>query len=237
MKKLSAGAAICLLFWLLLVGSLRADVIAINGATMLLTGPNVTTISFDETSPNPPLPVSPGTQLTTQYSSLGVTFGVNPMNASIGVFQSPLGNIGVPNEDANAITNFLPSQPNTNPVVITFNQPVTEAVIAVGTQPYQDGFPPAGTIPTVTTFTAYLNGTQVGQFTGSTGLSYNNDIFGFSTTNGSTFNSVTISTNSVDGAMAADNLQYIPAPVPEPSTLVLFGLGVLGMIALARRSG
>jgi hypothetical protein len=198
----------------LLLASLRSAHAVPYMSDQFLPGPiNVT---FDEEN------VPPGQMVTTQYASLGVTFGGSTLDGLAAFtsapnnfeYQSVLGDVGIPNEDADALTNFTPVS-SAAPFQINFLQPVSSAVFALGSL---DGF---GDIHLIAT----LNGQQVEGFDTGASLTQTDNVFGF--TNSDFDSIVGLETNNHTGNVVIDNLQFTPIAVPEPGSLSLLCLGLL----------
>jgi hypothetical protein len=149
------------------------------------------------------------TVITNQYSSLGVTFSPN-------VYQNPQGFPG-PNVDLgpNSASNFsFSGGPIVSPFSIFFNTDQTQAAFAMITN------------ANTSTFGAYLNSVLVESFSIATGPANPNNFYGFS---GILFDEIRVTVGG-DGNAIFDNLQI--GSVPEPTTILLMGLG---LAALARR--
>ena len=90
------------------------------------------------------------------------------------------------------------------------------------------------TNPGISTFTAFLNGNQVGQFSGATTIT-NLLWYGFDNT---TLDALVIDPESTTNhAMGLDNLQVGSRAVvtPEPASLVLFGTGLFAIAGIGAR--
>jgi hypothetical protein len=191
----------------------QAQADSINGATTGLSSPT-STITFSE------IPLPDFSAIGTNYAGLGVSF-----SASV---------IYVPATFAlNAGPNF--SEPAAgNPSgdghwLITFNRILNAVAFAYASDPSTI----TGGEPTTTTFTALRNGAIVEQFSASTDFGPNiiNNIFGFQNI---LFDQVQIDAVSNDFVgNAIDNLQF--SAVPEPSTFILLGIGIVALSLIGRR--
>ncbi|NKB22686.1 MAG: PEP-CTERM sorting domain-containing protein [Alphaproteobacteria bacterium] len=83
---------------------------------------------------------------------------------------------------------------------------------------------------TTTTFTALLDGVLVESFAASTSLSNSSNFYGFTDI---VFDEIQISV--AVGGYNLDGLQFSDAAVSEPGSLVVFGLGLIGLGAIRRR--
>jgi len=193
------------------------------------------TITFSESV------VSPGTTITNQFSSLGVTF------SPYLIYQSPQGSPSCCDgiESHHLGNSGSTTLADTNPFSIKFTIPQTEAAFGLAT------------VTTTTRFEALLAGVPVESFFSGTADEYNGagqpigPFFGFS---GGPFDElrVTVGVSSPDdtvGSLRAllDNVQLgqsppadvsaTLAPTPEPTTLLLFGTtaGGLGLVRWHRR--
>jgi hypothetical protein len=165
------------------------------------------TITFSE------IVLANGAFLTNQYSGLGVTFNnlwYNTQPVSSGNIVSPVAE------------NFNNAGGVFNPFSVFFNTTVSSAALTFGSN--------AGE---TTRFTALLNNVVVQTFDSPTNLNGVNDWFGFTNI---AFNELRMEVLAgvFNRAAAIDNLQ-IGATVPEPATLVLLGLGLVGLARYRRR--
>jgi hypothetical protein len=170
------------------------------------------TITFDE------FMYAPGTAITDQYESLGVIFSPmafydsqGPAGPFTGISGNYLGNSDGTTEN--------------NPISILFTSPEIAAAVGIATNT------PVG----LTTVTALMDGTAVQQFKLGTDVNDPGFVgFEFLGFQGVTFNEITIDAGDQNGAMLLDNIQTI-STVPEPSTVALFAIGALGLLAIPRQ--
>ena len=146
-----------------------------------------------------------GDSVTNQFAGFGVTF-----TPGVSYFSSVSPR---PNFSGAAAIDFFGA-----PVSIKFGQAVTDMSAAMTAN-----FGGA-------TFTTFLNGVQVEEFTSSLDLSANN-FYGFT---GSLFDEVAL-TPTGSTSVAIDNLSFTVAPVPVPASLPLLAAGLLGIGIMARR--
>ncbi|MBT4740951.1 MAG: PEP-CTERM sorting domain-containing protein, partial [Rhodospirillaceae bacterium] len=83
---------------------------------------------------------------------------------------------------------------------------------------------------TTTTFTALLDGVLVESFAASTNLTNTSNFYGFTDI---IFDEIQISVAS--GGYNLDHFQFNEVHIPEPGSLAVFGLGLVGLGALRRR--
>jgi hypothetical protein len=161
------------------------------------------TITFDEID----FPI--GTEITTQYSGLGVTF------SNLFVYTEREGSF---NLNDNILSNFdITLSGPYGPFSINFLQQQTAVAFALITN---EG---------ISTFTALLNGVVIETFNAETQLELTDNFYGFS---GILFDEIQVNPGGSNTAAGIDNLQLSPltsTSVPETSSL----LGLLSMGALS----
>lgn len=144
------------------------------------------------------------------------TFGGNPDNGGLRTPES----FGASVDD----TNFLFSNNNTYTVQLTGG----------GVFDFNDVqmFNPEANGDIILTFNGYVDGTLIDSttFTASAGMSTSAPEAGFTGVD-----TLTISVPSVGSGFALDNLRLTPSPTPEPTTSVLLGCGLLGLLLLRKR--
>jgi hypothetical protein len=154
-------------------------------------------------------PIVQNTPITTQYASLGASF-------SSGIYYDPQPGFFPDHSLGNFA--FVDDVVQTTPVFISFTSPQTDAALQLITNP--------GT----TTFTAMLGANTVDSFSASTSLAIL--YYGFT---GELFDSIRIDVGGDDNATLFDNLELGGAAVPEPGTVGLLGVGLVGLAFVRKR--
>lgn len=149
--------------------------------------------------------------VTTQFSSMGATF--------LNTFGNPDPR-SFPNISGNRVGDFRAGIGGTGLFTVDFATDLMEVAFAIVSAP--------GTA----TFQAFLNGSLVESFTGSTSDSDPINFYGFQ---GITMDRLTISVRSFDSVFLLDNLQTILVPEPQAGLLIAAGMAVLGLTAQRRR--
>jgi hypothetical protein len=156
------------------------------------------------------VPLAPNQAVTTQFAAYGVTFapGTFYYDPQPGFFATQ----AVGNYNTNNGAQTSPSQSS-----IFFTSTVSAADFNVLTNPGS------------TLFEAFLNGSLVESFSAITNTTDQTLFYGFRNVN---FNEIRFGAPA-NNAVQIDNVQT--TAVPEPTTIAVFGLGLLGLIAARRR--
>jgi PEP-CTERM motif len=188
-----------------LVGVLAAAAFSANAGVAYT---NVGLSASDTTLTFDEIILAPGTILTNQYAAYGITFD--------GAIYNSQGTAFPPATSGNQVGNFSPI---TSPWSIFFSSDVGEAAFGIATN------------PNTTTIEVLLNGIVVGSGVGSTDF----DGTDFFQITGLTFDEIRLSTSG-DQLALIDNLQFTAvSTVPEPGSLALGSLALLGVVAALRR--
>jgi len=201
-----------LLFWLLLVilvpvgTTFAADVYTNEALFQAAAGGGLAFESFEN-------PLSVGSTLVT---FAGGTFSCSPSVWCPGFFG--VRNIGVATDGVWTAYFATPSA-----ATFTFNSPITKfGVDMIG----------AGTVGATNITIDWVNGTsQV--YTGITGAS--ETVWFVGVIDSMPFSSVTFYGTALDDGIDFDRLQYGGSAVPEPSTLMLVGSALAGLVMIRRR--
>ncbi len=120
-------------------------------------------------------------------------------------------------EFANITGKYLDDISSGNPGPIVFDQVLTAVSFNLRSDPGS------------TTFQAFLSGALVESFSAATNLTNTSNFYGFENI---LFDEIRLS-GAVSNGFNLDNLEFIT--VPEPSSIALLGLGVIGLGAIRRR--
>uniref|UniRef100_C6E906 Ice-binding protein C-terminal domain-containing protein n=1 Tax=Geobacter sp. (strain M21) TaxID=443144 RepID=C6E906_GEOSM len=185
--------------------------------SLITNNASATTISFDDLSA--PATFSGTYPLTDQYASLGVIFS-GPVNGYGGAVLSQAGNFGVTPHSGSNFLAFNREGYAVDPETLTFTSLVNSvSIYAAGGQAYDNFIMRAfdssrNLLATDTVFTWGWDLLSVS----ATGIKYVDLI------------------QQGDNAFVYDDLSFSAAAVPEPSTFLLFGIGLLGAGLLRRKA-
>ena len=187
--------------------AVAAAVLSINSAMAMAIDASTTGLTGATTITFGTNSYANGTVLTNQYQSSGITFNSNTFYYDrSGYFSS------------SSIRNFDGAQTSASNSSIFFTSTVNAADFNLLTN--------GGS----TIFQAYLAGALVESFP-SAATANSSRYYGFQNI---AFNEIRINA-PVNDAFVLDNLQFKASAVPEPTTIALLGLGLLGVVASRRK--